>query len=117
VTIKGGGKPIATYHVVVKGEALNLAGKLSKADGTTSDFSAAYKRKSGGPGLAGTWISTEVKASISTLEVAAAGARRRIDHRRQRCDVQRAIRWQGNARPRPPQRIEDHDDLQESESQ
>lgn len=72
VTIKGGGKPIATYHAVVKGEALNLAGKLSKADGTTSDFSAAYKRKSGGPGLAGTWISTEVKASISTLEVSAA---------------------------------------------
>jgi hypothetical protein len=52
--------------------ALNLGGKMSKADGTTSDFSAAYKRKSGGPGLAGTWISTEVKASISTLEVAAA---------------------------------------------
>jgi hypothetical protein len=72
VMIKGGGKAIATYHAVVKGEALDLAGKLSKADGTTSDFSVAYKRKSGGPGLAGTWTSTEVKAPISTLEVSAA---------------------------------------------
>lgn len=72
VTIKGGGQPIATFHAVVKGEAMNLAGKLSKGDGTTSDFSAAYKRKSGGPGLAGTWISTDVKAPISTLEIAVA---------------------------------------------
>ena len=72
VTIKGGGKPVATYHVIVKAEALNLTGKLSKADGTTSDFSAAYKRKSGGPGIAGTWISTEVKAPVSTLVVSAA---------------------------------------------
>lgn len=72
VTVKGGGKTIATYHAVVKGEALSLSGKLSKADGTTSDFSAAYKRKSGGPGLAGTWISTDVKAPISTLDVSAA---------------------------------------------
>src|SRR5829696_7409827 len=71
VTITGGGKPIATYHAVVKGDGLNLTGKLSKADGTTSDFSVAYKRKSGGPGLAGTWTSTEVKAPISTLDVAA----------------------------------------------
>ena len=86
VTIKGGGKLIATYQAVVKGEALNLAGKLSKADGTTSDFSAAYKRKSGGPGLAGTWISTEVKASVSTLEVSAARPTA-YRSRRQWCDV------------------------------
>jgi hypothetical protein len=68
--------------VVVKGEALTLAGKLSKADGTTGDFSAAYKRKSGGPGLAGTWISTEVKAPHLDARGRGRGARRRNDHRR-----------------------------------
>jgi hypothetical protein len=72
VAIKGGGKPIATYHLILKGDMLTLAGKMTKADGTTSDFSAAYKRKAGGPGLAGTWVSTEVKASIATLDVSAA---------------------------------------------
>ena len=72
VVVKGGEKVVVTYHVVVKGETMSLAGKLPKPDGSTSDFSVAYKRMSGGPGLAGKWASTEVKAPVLQVEVAAA---------------------------------------------
>ena len=72
VTIKAGGKVVVSYRAVVKGETMRLAGKLTKPDGTTSDFAVAYKRTTGGPGLVGKWISTEVTAPVSLLEVAAA---------------------------------------------
>ncbi|AMY09217.1 hypothetical protein LuPra_02430 [Luteitalea pratensis] len=71
VTIKAGGKLLVGYRAVVKGETMRLAGKLTKPDGTTSDFTVAYKRTAGGPGLVGKWTSTEVTMPVSLLEVAA----------------------------------------------
>jgi hypothetical protein len=70
VMITAAGKTVISYRAVVKGETMKLAGKLTKPDGTTSDFTVAYKRTAGGPGLAGKWVSTEVTAPVSRLEVA-----------------------------------------------
>ena len=72
VTIKAGEKVVANYRAVVTGETMKLAGKVTKPDGTTSAFTVAYKRTTGGPGLVGKWISTEVTTPVSLLEVAAA---------------------------------------------
>jgi hypothetical protein len=72
VAITGDDKPIASYRAIVKADTMRLAGKLSKPDGTASDFNVSYKRNSGGPGLAGKWTSTEVTWPISRLDVAAA---------------------------------------------
>jgi hypothetical protein len=72
-TVKAGGNIVVRYRVVVMGETMKLAGKLTKPDGSTRDFSVAYKRTTGGPGLLGKWISTEVTTpGLSMLEVAAA---------------------------------------------
>ncbi len=68
------GKVSATYHLSLSGDVLAVAGKMMKPDGGAMDFSATYKRVSGGPGFAGKWISTDVKMPMTTLEIASSGA-------------------------------------------
>jgi hypothetical protein len=70
--IKAGGNEVARYRTVVSADTMKLNGKVTKPDGTRSDFTVAYKRTTGGPGLVGRWISTEVTAPMTRLEVAAA---------------------------------------------
>ncbi len=65
------GKVASMFHLEVKGDTLSVAGKMAKLDGGTMDFTAAYKRDSGGPGFMGKWVDTEVKMPMTTLEIAA----------------------------------------------
>jgi hypothetical protein len=74
VTNHMSGKPSSTYHLALTGDMLAVSGKMMKPDGGSMDFSASYKRVSGGPGFAGKWMSTEVKMPVTTMEIAAAGA-------------------------------------------
>ena len=74
VTNQMNGKVSATYHLALNGDVLSMAGKMMKPEGGSMDFSAAYKRMSGGPGFAGKWMSTEVKMPMTTMEIAASGA-------------------------------------------
>lgn len=74
VTNKLNGKVASTIHLELKGDNLAVGGKVAKPDGGTMDFSALYKRVSGGPGFVGKWVSTEVKLPTATLEIAANGA-------------------------------------------
>ena len=74
VTNRVKGKVLNTYHLVLKGNALAVSGKMMKPDGSAADFSSNYKRVSGGPGFAGKWMSTEVKPPAVTLEISVAGA-------------------------------------------
>jgi hypothetical protein len=74
VTNHMNGKVSATYHLMLSGDRLSMTGKMMKAEGGSMDFSAAYKRLSGGPGFAGKWMSTEMKMPMTTMEIAASGA-------------------------------------------
>lgn len=74
VTNHMNGKISTTYHMTLKGDLLSFTGKMMKPDGGSMDFSASYKRVSGGPGFAGKWMSTEVKMPFVVLEIAASGA-------------------------------------------
>ena len=74
VTNHANGKVSATYHLTLKGDMLDVSGKMINASGASMDFTAMYKRMSGGPGFAGKWMSTEVKMPATLLEVAASGA-------------------------------------------
>jgi hypothetical protein len=67
-------KVTSTYHLVLNGDVLAVSGKSMKSDGGSMDFSSTYKRVSGGPGFAGKWRSSEVKAPANTLEIAPSGA-------------------------------------------
>ena len=71
VTNRAGGKVLTTYHLVLKGEALAVSGKVMKSDGSAGDFTSTYKLVSGGPGFAGKWMSTEVKPPTLNLEISA----------------------------------------------
>jgi hypothetical protein len=68
------GKVSATYHLALNGDQLAVSGSMMKPEGGSMDFSATYKRVSGGPGFAGKWMSTEVKMPMTTLEIGASGA-------------------------------------------
>jgi hypothetical protein len=68
------GKEINTIHITVKGDTQTIAVRQAKPDGGTLETSATYKRLSGGPGLLGTWKSTEVKVPATVLELASHGA-------------------------------------------
>jgi hypothetical protein len=74
VTNKLRGKVASTIHLEMQGDGLTVAGKIVKPDGGAMDFTASYKRVSGGPGFPGKWVSTEVKMPTVTLEIAANGA-------------------------------------------
>jgi len=74
VSNKVNGKLASTYHLVLAGDVLTVAAKTMNANGSTTDFSATYKRQSGGPGFVGKWMSTDVKMPMTTLEVATSGA-------------------------------------------
>jgi hypothetical protein len=68
------GKVISTYHLVLSGDTLAVNGLTIKPDGGKIEFSSSYKRVSGGPGFAGTWMSTTVKLPVTLLEIALSGA-------------------------------------------
>ena len=74
VSNRMGGKVVTTFHLALKGDMLAVSGKSMKPDGTAAEFTASYKRVSGGPGFAGKWMSTEVKPPANVLEVTASGA-------------------------------------------
>jgi hypothetical protein len=74
VTNKMKGKVTSSYHLVRKGDMLDITGKVVKPDGTSAQFTSAYKRLSGGPGMTGKWRSVEVKPPANVLEIASAGA-------------------------------------------
>jgi len=74
VTNQMGGKPSASYHLVLTGDNLAVSGKMMKPEGGSMDFSAKYKRVSGGPGFAGKWMSTDVQMPITTTEITVSGA-------------------------------------------
>lgn len=63
----------STYNLVLNGDNLAVSGKFFKPEGGSMDFTAKYKRVSGGPGFAGKWMSTEVQMPMTTLEIAANG--------------------------------------------
>jgi hypothetical protein len=73
VTNRMGGKVSSTYHLALQGDQLAVSGKSMKPDGGSVDFTATYKRVSGGPGFAGRWMSTQVQMPASLLEIAANG--------------------------------------------
>jgi hypothetical protein len=73
VTNRMKGKVVSSYHLVRKGDMLDITGKVLKPDGSSAQFSSVYKRISGGPGMTGRWRSTEVKPPANVLEIAAAG--------------------------------------------
>jgi hypothetical protein len=74
VTNRINGKVASTYNLSRSVDALTVSGKAIKPDGSAAEFSASYKRVSGGPGLVGKWISTEVKPPTTVLEISPAGA-------------------------------------------
>jgi len=74
VTNRLNGKVTNTYHLVQNGDVLQASGKMMKPDGGSMDFTSSYKRVSGGPGLAGTWMSTEAKPPVTTLQITSNGA-------------------------------------------
>jgi hypothetical protein len=74
VTNRMNGKVAGTFHLARKGDMLAVSGKAPKPDGGSAEFTASYKRVSGGPGLVGKWISTEVKPPISMLDITASGS-------------------------------------------
>jgi len=74
VTNHMNGKVSATYHLELNGDMLSVGGKMMKPEGGSMDFSASYKRMSGGPGFGGNWMSTEVTMPVTTVDIAASGA-------------------------------------------
>src|ERR1700751_2264338 len=63
MVIKKDGRVLSsmTHTLSDGGKKQTIKGTESKPDGTTSDFDAAWKKVSGGSGLAGTWEETDVK--------------------------------------------------------
>jgi len=74
VTNRMKGKVASSYHLVRKGDVLEITGKVAKPDGGTAQFASVYKRVSGGPAMTGKWRSTEVKPPMNVLEIASTGA-------------------------------------------
>ncbi|MGE5359532.1 MAG: hypothetical protein ACM3NQ_10985 [Bacteroidales bacterium] len=74
VTNKLNGKVVSMIHLELKDDNLAVGVKVAKPDGGMMDYTAAYKRVSGGPGFQGKWVSTEVKMPMATLEITANGA-------------------------------------------
>lgn len=74
VTNHMNGKVSVTIHLALKGDMLSVAGKMMNPGGSPMDFSATYKRMSGGPGFAGKWMSTDVKMPVTMMDIAASGA-------------------------------------------
>ena len=68
------GRQSSTYHLVLTGDNLAVSGKMMKPEGGSMDFTAKYKRVSGGPGFAGKWMSTEVQMPMTSMEIAISGA-------------------------------------------
>jgi hypothetical protein len=67
------GKVVATYSVVVKGNAASLKIGMKRPDGTSMDVLSSYARVSGGPGMVGKWRSTDVKPPAVMVDIAANG--------------------------------------------
>lgn len=63
------GKTIASYHMALKGNTLDLVMKINKPDGTTAEQSTTNTRVSGGPGFLGKWKSGDPKGAATTLEI------------------------------------------------
>ena len=65
MVIKKDGRVISsmTHTISDDGKTQTVKGTDSKPDGTTSDFSAVWKKVSGGPGWGGTWETGDLKIS------------------------------------------------------
>jgi len=73
VTNRMNGKVTSTYRVSLDGDTINWSARMIKPDGSVTEESAKTARVSGGPGLLGTWKSTEVKGAPSTVEISTDG--------------------------------------------
>jgi hypothetical protein len=72
-TVRVKGKVVETMKMVTKGDAMTMKQTVNKPDGGTVPGTSAWKRASGGPGFFGKWMSTEVRAPVSMVEIAANG--------------------------------------------
>jgi hypothetical protein len=63
MVIKKDGRVISsmTHTIAEDGKSQTIKGTESKPDGTTSDFTAEWKKLGGGSGWAGTWETSELK--------------------------------------------------------
>lgn len=73
-TIKLNGKPVAGYHLALKGDSITAVMKATKPDDGSMEQISTWTRVSGGPGFLGKWKSKDVKGAPTTLEIALDGA-------------------------------------------
>src|SRR5262249_6854261 len=74
VSNRAGGKVQVAYKLSLKGDTLNSDMAITKPDGGVVKQTAVMTRIAGGPGLSGTWKSSQVKAAAVSMEIAANGA-------------------------------------------
>jgi len=69
-TNKANGKVVSTVHIVVSDNKMNVAMKMTPPGGAPVEQTIALTRTAGGPGLLGTWKSTDMKGSPMTMVIA-----------------------------------------------
>ena len=67
---KANGKVVATYHIVVNGDAMTVVMKATPPGGSPVEQNMSAKRASGGPGILGVWKTGETKGAATSLAIA-----------------------------------------------
>ena len=73
ITIRMNGKVIMNNRWVVKGDKATFTMKTPQETGAAVEQTSQFERVAGGPGVFGTWKSTDVQSTPMTIEIATKG--------------------------------------------